>query len=256
VPDVVRELRERLARLRGRAAAVREGLADAEREIAEGMSFTELRGRHEFCVAEACVRRIFSRISGTGTSDESSDLVEDMVASVCSIRNYATLGCNYHCRAAADSGVAEHSVRVGVWAMQLAAHMGLDAEATRDVVVAALVHDVGMIEAQRLSLFRMDRHPTEYAAPMLAKMRGLSSEVFQAVCQHHEYADGSGYPRRLSGSRISRGGRILSAANQMDLLVTKGLSPSEAAEHMRHESSRYDPEVLSALFETVGRYPR
>jgi HD-GYP domain-containing protein (c-di-GMP phosphodiesterase class II) len=42
----------------------------------------------------------------------------------------------------------------------------------------------------------------------------------------------------------------------MDLLVTKGLSPSEAAEHMRHESSRYDPEVLSALFETVGRYPR
>jgi hypothetical protein len=52
--------------------------------------------------------------------------------------------------------------------------------------------------------------------------------VFRAICQHHEFADGSGYPRRLLGSRISLTGSLVCAANQVDLLVTKGLTPEEA----------------------------
>ena len=100
----------------------------------------------------------------------------------------------------------------------------------------------------------MDRHPTEYASALLARLRGISAEVYQAVCQHHEFVDGSGYPRRLSGDRISMPARILSVANQLSLLLAKGLRPPDVGAHLSGEASRYDPSALSATLEILRRY--
>ena len=51
------------------------------------------------------------------------------------------------------------------------------------------------------------------------------------------------------------GGKVLSVANQVDLLLAKGLAPPEAARALGAEASRYDPACLSAALEIIAEGP-
>jgi len=252
VPELIADLRVRLASMRSNVLDVRKGLGGSRKAIHRGVSFAEVRARHEFARAESSLVRVFSRLRGLSIPEHTSDMAGDVKEAARAVLTYAGLNSAFHHDATRDDGIAPHSVRVAVWSALTARRMGVDAALVDDAVMAALVHDVGMLDAERRRDFRIDRHATEYAAPMLARVRGLSADVYRAVCQHHEFVDGSGYPRRLSGDRMSPAGRILSYSNQLDLLVMKGFSPAEAAVRLRDDASRYDPRVLSAALEILG----
>jgi HD-GYP domain-containing protein (c-di-GMP phosphodiesterase class II) len=255
LPEAFGELGGRLASARTEAANVRNGMTDGRRQTREGMSFLEIRGRHELARAEAALARVFARLASRSTAQGAGDGADDVGEAEGAVVTYVRLGTRYHHLVPRKTDLVAHSVRVCVWSALVARRMDLGDAETREVLLAALLHDIGMTCARQPG-FRMDRHPTEYASPLLAAVRGVSAGVFQAICQHHEFADGSGYPRGLSGERLSRSGRILSAANHVDLLISKGLAPAEAAQHMRDEASRYDPAALSAILSEIGGMPR
>ena len=89
----------------------------------------------------------------------------------------------------------------------------------------------------------------------------LGQRLEQTGCeQHHEAADGSGWPKSLTDTSV--GARILAMTNRYDRLCapeapgTAPLMPSEAlALMLRQEASKYDAHMLSTLIKLLGVYP-
>jgi HD-GYP domain-containing protein (c-di-GMP phosphodiesterase class II) len=83
----------------------------------------------------------------------------------------------------------------------------------------------------------------------------LTEECRIIVMQHHENADGSGYPRRLAGESIHLYGRICGIADVYDALTAErsykaAMKPYDALNLMKQRMShRFDP----VLFQTFVR---
>lgn len=128
---------------------------------------------------------------------------------------------------------------------------------------AGLLHDIGMLPldpqmmdpdhvltgSQRRQLYT---HP-QVAAAWIRQSGAYPEAVLRAVAEHHECADGSGYPRGLAGDAISPLGRILSLAQVVAAMFAPGRSSPEMrlSVLLRMTWHRYDNamgmQVLSLL---------
>lgn len=87
---------------------------------------------------------------------------------------------------------------------------------------AGLVQDIGLLRVRSGSANRLpqtaaglrafERHPL-VSCRILEQVPGIPTEIIAAVREHHEMADGSGFPVGLLGSEGSNVGRILSTSN-------------------------------------------
>ena len=89
----------------------------------------------------------------------------------------------------------------------------------------------------------------------------LANGVVQVVAQHHELVDGSGFPAKLKGDRISPMAKALALVNRYDNLCnpskpSAAVTPHEALSLIfAQHKSRFDPPVLSAFIRMMGVYP-
>ena len=65
----------------------------------------------------------------------------------------------------------------------------------------------------------MKTHPQK-GYKMLKKAGVISEEASTIVLQHHERADGSGYPKGLKGDKINIYGKICSIVDSFDAMTT------------------------------------
>jgi len=145
-------------------------------------------------------------------------------------------------------------------AREIARNLDLgDAEVGR-IAYAASLYDLGMSRGdprvagvEGLSTQREMEGDAETGAPL---DRALG--VREMVLNHHEWWDGSGYPRGLAGDRIPIGARILAVVDAWESLIVgrphrPGLSAEAArAEIHRRRGAQFDPAVVEA-FEMVER---
>ena len=85
------------------------------------------------------------------------------------------------------------------------------------------------------------------------------TEVF--IYQHHEKYDGTGYPLKIKGKKISLFGRIIAITDVYDALVSdrpyrKGVLPSEAIEFiMGNSDTIFDQGLVKVLSTRIAPYP-
>lgn len=161
-----------------------------------------------------------------------------------------------------DVTTYEHSRRVATYAQRIARHMGWDRASSRDLALAALVHDLGktwigndiLLKEGPLSKdeqSNMERHPV-IAARILTGY-DLHPFFIETVLYHHESFDGRGYPSGLSGEDIPLGARILAVADAFDALTSKrpykpALTVDMAKERILISSAtHFDPHVVAAF---------
>jgi len=79
------------------------------------------------------------------------------------------------------------------------------------------------------------------------------------VKSHHEHFNGSGYPEGLKGEQIPLGSRILSIANDFDVLTSRrknqeGLNYQSAVKELQKKAKagKYDPQCLAALIQLLN----
>ncbi|OWQ85312.1 phosphohydrolase [Roseateles aquatilis] len=170
---------------------------------------------------------------------------------------------------AGDRGTA-HALNVAVIAMLLGRAFGLGRDEMLDLGQGALLHDIGKMELTPRFRHRDDSFTAAEVAAyqqhvakgvMLGQKMNVSAGPLLIIAQHHEHADGSGFPQRLNADRMSIGARIVALVNRFDglcnpLLPSKAMTPHEALSLMFAQGrSRFDATMLNAFIRMMGVYP-
>lgn len=163
-----------------------------------------------------------------------------------------------------------HSLNVSVLSMILGRELKMPAEVVRLVGIGALFHDIGLneIPSKILSntgiLTKPEREFREMHCQYgydIGKKAGLPPAVLGIILQHHEYVDGTGYPKKLKGESIDLLARLVGIVNAYDNLcnpvnIAHALTPHEALSSMfAQHRSRYDARLLQAFIRFMGVYP-
>lgn len=123
-----------------------------------------------------------------------------------------------------------------------------------------LLHDIGNVHLDT-TLFEPELKFTPkqwrqmYAHPVIGFMilkygPGHYSNILLPVLEHHERMDGSGYPRKVDGSKISKLGRI-SAVVEMVLGVLQKHPPHHLAVVMKSQEGKLDDSIVQALWQPL-----
>lgn len=165
---------------------------------------------------------------------------------------------------------AQHCANTMVLALLLARALGMPAAQLHAVGVAALLHDVGKVmlpayvgePGGRLGDAELRSYQSHVGLSVeLCQRMGWGAEVIQAVAQHHEMADGSGFPLRLQGPSLAREGQIIALVNAYDRLCNPlhgaaSFTPHEALSQLyARQRPCFDPAVLGAFIRMMGIYP-
>lgn len=120
-----------------------------------------------------------------------------------------------------------HQLNVTVLAMMLARQVGMTEEQIKEIGLGAMLHDCGkqMMPAALFSKKQptlterkeRQRH-TNLGYELLRAQPSISRSVSAMVSQHHEYLDGSGYPRGLKGSAIEPLAQLIAVVDLYDTL--------------------------------------
>jgi HD-GYP domain-containing protein (c-di-GMP phosphodiesterase class II) len=160
-----------------------------------------------------------------------------------------------------DGYAAAHAAASAVYAADIARESGLDEGRCREVRLAALLMDVGLLwvpddvllvpEERLNSLGRrhLKEHPIA-AEEILADLPGLE-DAARWVRWHHERPDGTGYPDRLKGAWVPQEAKILAVASFYASLVLDG--PSDPALHPAEARRALVAEMGKAVDEDVAR---
>lgn len=155
-----------------------------------------------------------------------------------------------------------HSERVAVYTEILARGLTLPDPEVRRIVQAGVMHDVGKIGVrydmlnkpgkltpEEVAVFR--QHP-EKGKRILEPVPCLHGLIDGCWC-HHEWFDGGGYPRGLSGQNIPLVGRVVAIADAYDAMTSdrayRRALPHEVAvsEIERCAGTQFDPELAEAF---------
>lgn len=163
-----------------------------------------------------------------------------------------------------------HTLNVSVLAMMLAHEMKLTEAQIKAIGMAALFHDLGKvnipdaINKKSTPLTKVEHHIYELHGQYgveIGKKAGLDKVTLDVMANHHEYLDGSGFPRKLKGDQISLSTRIVSIANVYDNLCNhidpnQSMTPHEALSLMyAHRRAQLDSIALGVLVKSLGVYP-
>lgn len=165
---------------------------------------------------------------------------------------------------------SHHGVNVAIISLLMGRSFGLDEAELVDLGVGAMLHDIGKLELPDRIRHR-DSHFTsaeiDYYQQHVAlgvsqgRRMGLSSGALLVVAQHHEQADGQGFPMRLEVGRMTPAARIVALVNRYDGLcnphiAAKAMTPHEALSLMFAQGQKqFDTTMLSAFIKMMGVYP-
>lgn len=165
-----------------------------------------------------------------------------------------------------DPYTSGHQHRVAELAVAIGRLLKWSSERLSDLHFAGLLHDIGKVVVPSEILSKPSRlSPVEFAliknhasagGEILAPVE-FTGPVQQAIVQHHERLDGSGYPHCLKGDAIIPEARVLAVADVFEAMVSHrpyrpGLPLEAAADELRAGAGiRYDAKAVDACLQLV-----
>lgn len=128
-----------------------------------------------------------------------------------------------------DSYTAGHQRRVAAICSRIAAELGLPADQTHGLHLAASIHDLGKISVPA-EILSKPRRLTTTEFSMIKEHPGIAFNILKDVnfpwpiakiiLQHHERLDGTGYPSGLRGESLLLESRILAVADVVEAMAS------------------------------------
>jgi len=165
-----------------------------------------------------------------------------------------------------DQETEGHTQRVVEITLRLAQLMGFSNGDLVHIRRGALLHDIGKIGIPDSILLKpgplseeewqvMHKHP-EFAYNLLSPITHLHQAIDIPYC-HHEWWNGSGYPRHLKGKDIPLAARIFSVVDVWDALTSdrpyrKAWSFKKAIDYIESQKGiQFDPEVVDLFMKII-----
>ncbi|MDX9944380.1 MAG: HD-GYP domain-containing protein [Azonexus sp.] len=170
----------------------------------------------------------------------------------------------------ADDYTYMHSVAVCALMIALARQLKLDEDKTRAAGMAGLLHDLGkaMIPLEVLNKpgklsdteFALVKTHPEAGHKLLLAGHGVCDVTLDVCLHHHEKLDGTGYPKRLSGEKISLFAKMGAVCDVYDAITSNrpyknGWDPADSIKRMAEWKGHFDPVVFQAFVKSLGIYP-
>ncbi len=215
-------------------------------------SYDEDDQRHAAQVADAVAKLLRRRRSDAEVVSAMDHMERVMLGAV------EAVGALSESQDACKTGRAK---RVAELAAGIGTALGLPGHSVRGLRVMGQLIDVGMLQIPRELLWRpgtlaaaefelVKTHP-ERGHEILRRIE-FPWPVAEAVRQHHERLDGSGYPRALKGEEILLEARIVAVADAVEAMMSPrphraALSLVACVEELQSQAGRrYDARVVKA----------
>lgn len=167
-----------------------------------------------------------------------------------------------------DMVCASHSNLMASLSEQLAVRFNLTEGEKRELVWAALLHDIGKMGVEEAILKKpgplsdkewviIRTHP-EIGAKIVSSVSGLET-IAPLIRTHHERYDGRGYPDRLAKEQIPFGGRILSVLDSYSTMIEGRPYQARRSHHdalsdiWENAGTAYDPDVVNEFVTLFGK---
>ncbi len=168
-----------------------------------------------------------------------------------------------------DKETQGHTRRVTDLTLELAQQMGIPETELLNIRRGALLHDIGKMGVPDNILHKkgpltkkesteMRKHP-QYAYDLLSPITYLRSAIDIAYC-HHEWWDGSGYPRGLKGEAIPLAARIFAIIDVWDALLSDrpyrpAWSGKKTLKYIKSLSDKqFDSRVVEAFCKMIEKH--
>ncbi len=181
--------------------------------------------------------------------------------------NYLIIKCLSDIKSA-DEYTYTHSVNVAMYSMLIGKWMNMTSASIKELVEAALLHDIGKIKIPLEILNKngklteeeyeiIKEHP-HLGKKLLLKNNEVPEKVLNAVLMHHERIDGSGYPNKLTMDNIDLYARIIAIADVFDAMTQnrvykKKVSPFDAFQMFTTIGFKsFDPGILMLFLKHIS----
>jgi HD-GYP domain-containing protein (c-di-GMP phosphodiesterase class II) len=170
----------------------------------------------------------------------------------------------------ADEYTYMHSVAVCALMVSLGRQLGLDDTECRDAGLAGMLHDLGKAAMPQEILNKPGKltdqefdiiktHPTR-GYEMLLEGANVSEGAKDVCLHHHERYDGTGYPHKLAGDKISLLARMGAVCDVYDAVTSDrpykaGWDPAHALSQMATWKGHFDTVVFQSFVKSIGIYP-
>ena len=170
-----------------------------------------------------------------------------------------------------DAGTYLHSINVATYSGILGMLIGLSAEKMKQLVVTAMLHDIGKtlidediinkqgkLTAEEFEIVKT--HP-RLGYDLLKENESVPSVVRVSILEHHENADGSGYPIGLKDDDIYLFAKIIHICDVYDAMISKRpykkeINPADVLEHLMAQAGTMFNYGLAVTFvKNVIPYP-
>jgi HD-GYP domain-containing protein (c-di-GMP phosphodiesterase class II) len=162
-------------------------------------------------------------------------------------------------------------VKVAVYLMSLARHLGFAPAELVQMATIGLLLDVGKIYVDEPLLKRAGplnaaehervRQHVQAGIEALTGGESLHATVLEAIAQHHERVDGTGYPNGLTLDAISIHGRMAAIADSFAAMTSprpyaRTMAPFEAMKTMYAEAgTKFHAPLVEQFVQAVGIFP-
>jgi PAS domain S-box-containing protein len=181
---------------------------------------------------------------------------------------YDTLKAFVAAMDAKDPYTKGHSENVRHYALKIARHIGLPEDRLRLIDYSSLLHDIGKLGIREDILAKPDvlstvefqevkLHPV-IGSRLVLEIDALSQTGDVIYC-HHEYYDGSGYPRGIKGDAIPLEARIIAVADAFEAMTSdrpyrKAFSFQVALQRLQDAAgTQFDHKIVNAFTELFRR---
>jgi putative nucleotidyltransferase with HDIG domain len=165
--------------------------------------------------------------------------------------------------------VRGHSLRVGRYSAGIVDALGLDQPEVAGLRASGYLHDIGKVAVDKRLFGKPSKLDPEEMREMADHtvvghqiVTGVEfpwPQIPEVVRSHHERADRTGYPDKLSLGEVSQHARIVGIADTFDAMTSdrpyrRGLGVGEAlSEIVRIAPQKFDPQAVQALLIQIRR---
>jgi HD-GYP domain-containing protein (c-di-GMP phosphodiesterase class II) len=168
------------------------------------------------------------------------------------------------------SYIYQHSVNVCILCLRLAMALNYDQERLKQLGLAALVHDIGLIKYDNLisqpgrfsddDYTEVKKHPISGKNILKQMAQDLNFEIFDVIHQEHERIDGSGYPYGLKDKEICEYARLIGLVDTYEAMnherpYRNKLGNLKVIKELLNNKNKFEPGFMKVLIDIVGIFP-